>query len=52
MFNHVARDLLDDYIRELINLSNITLFRAVGIGAYVVFYQKILLGGDLVIFYL
>jgi hypothetical protein len=38
VFNRVARDLLNDHMGELANPSNTTLFRAVRIGAYVVFY--------------
>jgi hypothetical protein len=51
VFNRVARDLLDDHMGESTNPSNTTLFGAVGIGAYVVFYRKILPGGDLVAFH-
>jgi hypothetical protein len=46
-FNTIARDLLDDYMSKSNNLDSTTLFKAVGIRHYIVFYYKKLLHGNL-----
>jgi hypothetical protein len=46
-FNIIARDLLDDYMFKSNNLNSITLFKAISIRHYVIFYSKELLKGRL-----
>ena len=51
-FNQVARNLLNDFMKESSNPDGTTLFGAVGIVAFVKFYKKVLLDGALELFHL
>jgi len=46
-FNTITRDLLNNHISKSNNLDSITLFRAIGIRHYIIFYNKELLRGQL-----